>query len=91
MSKNRSPWSRKRLNHPPGPRPGGGIHRWDYPGTTPIPGRLGSWGRAGSLHPGGANFLLGGGSTRFLREATDRTVPERLGAMADGAVTPIPD
>jgi prepilin-type N-terminal cleavage/methylation domain-containing protein/prepilin-type processing-associated H-X9-DG protein len=70
---------------------GGGINRWDYPNTTPVIGRLGSWGRAGSLHPGGANVLLGDGSTRFLRETTDRTTLERLCAMADGAVTPDPD
>ena len=70
---------------------GGGINRWDFTGTDPQPGRLGSWGRCGSLHPGGANVLLGDGSTRFLRETADRVVLDRLCAMADGAVTIFPD
>jgi prepilin-type N-terminal cleavage/methylation domain-containing protein/prepilin-type processing-associated H-X9-DG protein len=61
-----------------------GINDWTYPNITATPGRLGSWGRMGSLHTGGANALFGDGSVRFLSEATDATTLSRLGTMADG-------
>ncbi len=71
---------------------GGGINRWDYStGIEPIRGRLGSWGRCGSLHAGGANLLFGDGSTRFLSETTERAVLERLCAMADGQTVILPN
>jgi prepilin-type processing-associated H-X9-DG protein len=38
-----------------------------------------------SSHPGnGANFALGDGSVRFLKETIDRSVYRRLGHRADG-------
>ncbi len=38
----------------------------------------------GSAHPGGANFVLGDGSVRFLSETIDQPVYEQLGHRADG-------
>jgi prepilin-type N-terminal cleavage/methylation domain-containing protein/prepilin-type processing-associated H-X9-DG protein len=76
-----------------GINPGAGINRWDY-GTPPVPpvyGRLGSWGRMGSLHTGGANCAFADGSVRFLGEGTDTTTLNRLSAMADGLTVAIPD
>jgi prepilin-type N-terminal cleavage/methylation domain-containing protein/prepilin-type processing-associated H-X9-DG protein len=71
----------------------GKINDWTYTSSTlgvitPIVGRLGSWGRPGSLHPGGCNFLLADGSVHFLPEGTASLVLQRLAAMADGAVVP---
>lgn len=38
----------------------------------------------GSLHPGGAQFLLGDGSTHFIAETVDLTTYDRLGQRNDG-------
>jgi prepilin-type processing-associated H-X9-DG protein len=38
----------------------------------------------GSEHPGGANFLLGDGSARFLNESISFTVYQDLGTIAGG-------
>jgi prepilin-type N-terminal cleavage/methylation domain-containing protein len=68
-----------------------GINDWSYTtaGFVPQPGRLGSWGRAGSLHNNGAWFCLADGSVRFLTENTSVTLLTYLGYMADGqAVSP---
>lgn len=40
----------------------------------------------GSHHAGGAHFLLGDGSVRFLSENIDRGIFENLGSIADGNV-----
>jgi prepilin-type N-terminal cleavage/methylation domain-containing protein/prepilin-type processing-associated H-X9-DG protein len=65
-----------------------GINDWSYTTLTgpitPQPGRLGSWGRAGSLHTGGAQFCFADGSVRFISQDTDQTTLTRLGYMADG-------
>jgi len=68
-----------------------GINNWDFsPVAPPVYGRLGSWGRAGSLHAGGANFCLADGSVRFVSETTNVTLLTRLGYMADGNVVSVP-
>jgi len=68
--------------------PGQGINRWDYNSSTgpitPIYGRLGSWGRMGSMHGGGANCVFADGSVRFISESADVTLLNNLAAMADG-------
>jgi prepilin-type N-terminal cleavage/methylation domain-containing protein len=65
-----------------------GINDWTYPvpGFTPTPGRLGSWGRAGSLHPAGCHFAMGDASVRFVRDSTSATTLTYVGYMADGNV-----
>jgi len=43
-----------------------------------------SWGFR-SAHPGGAQFLLGDGSARYVSQTIDNTTYQRLGGKADGA------
>lgn len=72
----------------------GGINEnrccpWDAdPNVRPgaIPSRLGNWSSTGSLHPGGAQFVLGDGSVRFISESTAFLILERLAYIADGQV-----
>jgi prepilin-type N-terminal cleavage/methylation domain-containing protein/prepilin-type processing-associated H-X9-DG protein len=68
-----------------------GINDWSF-GTyiTPLPGRLGSWGRAGSLHPSGAQFCFADGSVRFIDQNTNLTLLTKLGYMADGSTVSLP-
>lgn len=68
-----------------------GINRWDFT-TLPTPkfGRLGAWGRPGSLHPGGCNVLIADGSVRFFPENIDTTRLNSYAAMADGVVLQLP-
>jgi prepilin-type N-terminal cleavage/methylation domain-containing protein/prepilin-type processing-associated H-X9-DG protein len=67
--------------------PSQGLNDWSYYGyTTPIRGRLGSWGRAGSLHTNGVNFCFADGSVRFLSENIPVATLTLLGSMADGNV-----
>ena len=47
-------------------------------------GRLGDWGYAGSLHPGGANRVQADGSMRFVSENTTASLLDQVGRMADG-------
>jgi prepilin-type N-terminal cleavage/methylation domain-containing protein/prepilin-type processing-associated H-X9-DG protein len=62
-----------------------GINDWSFiPGVDPIPGRLGSWGRAGSLHPNGAQFCFADGHIRFISQDVSLTTLTNLGYMADG-------
>ncbi len=44
-----------------------------------------------SMHPGGAQFLLGDGSVHFLPETIDHWTFQYLGAKADGNPAQIPD
>ena len=70
---------------------GAGINDWSFYGyTVPKVGRLGSWGRAGSLHPNGAQFAFGDGSVRFISQSTPLTTLQRLGWMDDGAPVNLP-
>jgi type II secretory pathway pseudopilin PulG len=66
------------------------INTWVYGPNSPAylymrePGRLAEWGTAGSLHVGGATFLMGDGSVRFISENIDSTTRGRLHTMSDG-------
>jgi len=63
-------------------------NNWDFSAAAScIParvGRLGSWGRSGSLHTGGIHILMGDGSVRFLSENVSSTTRSRLVWIADG-------
>ena len=77
-----------------GVNPAAGINVWWAPGWGfPPPGIVGrsiSWGYAGSLHTGGANFGFADGSIHFISQATSTTVLYQLSAMADGSVVTLP-
>jgi prepilin-type N-terminal cleavage/methylation domain-containing protein len=64
-----------------------GINNYFY--TTSVPNtqpRLASWCYAGSYHDGGAHFVLGDGSVRFLSQNLDGGLVSRLARMSDGQV-----
>lgn len=67
---------------------GGPINCWTYGSTasTYLPGRVASWGMAGSLHPAGCNVVMADGSVHFIGESTSQIILARLCNMADGAV-----
>ena len=62
------------------------INQWDYYGdaATFLPGRLGQWMTAGSLHTGGVQAVLGDGAVRFISENIDGTTQNNLAKMSDG-------
>ena len=71
-----------------------GINNWSYnPPTGPIipkVGRVGSWGRPGSLHPGGCQVAMADGSVRFVPQVTPLTVRVNMAAMSDGNTVTLP-
>lgn len=56
--------------------------------NPPRRGRLGDWGRVGSLHTGGANFAMGDGSVRFVKETIPATTLRLIALVSDGGVPP---
>ena len=68
------------------------VNCWDYwiywpqySWAKPTPGRLASWGMAGSLHPAGCQVCMADGSVRFVPESTDVLVLGYMTSMADQA------
>lgn len=64
---------------------------WTTCGTVggtnpPRPGRLGDWGRVGSMHTGGAQFSMGDASVRFVRDSVPATTLKLYATIADGQV-----
>ena len=62
------------------------INQWDYYGdpATFLPGRLGQWMTAGSLHTGGVQAVLGDGAVRFISENINGTTQNNLAKISDG-------
>ena len=71
-----------------------GINNWNccawttppYGLITPIAGRRGEWGTAGSTHDGGIQVLMGDGAVRFLSQNINTSTRNNLGYIADGQV-----
>ena len=64
--------------------PRDGINNWTWGSYPVVPGRLGSWGRAGSLHPNGCHFAMGDASVRFVQQSTSPTLLVQSAQMDDG-------
>ena len=70
------------------------INLWSFPalGVPPSPqvGQLWSWALPGSLHPGGAQMVMGDGSVHFLSESTGNTILQDLTTIDNGEVVTVP-
>lgn len=64
------------------------INNWQYYTytTTFLPGRLGQWMTAGSLHSGGCQVVMADGSVRFISQNIAAVTQNNLARMADGQV-----
>jgi prepilin-type processing-associated H-X9-DG protein len=62
------------------------VTRIQYNKFYGINHRLSPYQNFGSWHAGGAHFLLGDGSVRFISENVDGFVYQYLGSIADGQV-----
>ncbi len=69
---------------------GEGINEWDFSTNAVINGQLGTWGSAGSLHPGGCNFAMGDGTVRFVSQTASIAVLTAVSTIADGLTADTP-
>jgi prepilin-type N-terminal cleavage/methylation domain-containing protein len=72
-----------------------GINVWNY-NNNPSPlngkrGRRASWYNVASLHPGGAQFVLGDGAVRFVSETTELRVLDSACKISDGQTVNLGD
>ena len=65
------------------------VNTWG-PTTAPVAGQHDYWQRVGSLHTGGANFLMGDGSVTFVSQGTPTSLLSRLSTIAGGEVAQLP-
>ena len=77
--------------------PKDGINIFVFPSWTganagkPLPrGKSGEWWFPGSLHTGGANFVMADGSVSFMRDSIDVATLGNLSKIADGNVITLP-
>ncbi|MEZ6130185.1 MAG: DUF1559 domain-containing protein [Planctomycetaceae bacterium] len=66
--------------------PATGINVWNYNNVSNVVGKRASWYTCASLHTGGAQFVLGDGSVRFVSENVDLNTLTYLCRAADGQV-----
>ena len=59
---------------------------WSVPSNRVKIGQLSTWGTAGSLHQGGAQFGLGDGSVRFVSETIETTMLRRMASISEGVL-----
>ncbi|MFH1266895.1 MAG: DUF1559 domain-containing protein [Planctomycetota bacterium] len=67
-----------------------GLNRWPRSTNPGRRGQLGDWYWAGSLHPGGLNFLMADGSVQFVSETADQGILNATLTMAGGEVVGTP-
>lgn len=69
-----------------------GINNWYFSSApSTVPGRLGSWGRAGSTHTGGCHFAMGDGTVKFVSENINLTMLTGLAKIADNSTETLED
>jgi len=59
---------------------------WYVPTNRVRVGQLATWGTVGSLHPGGAQFVMGDGSVRFVSEGVETVVSRRMSSISEGVL-----
>lgn len=66
--------------------PAQGINIWNYNHRNNRKGERATWYNVASMHPGGAQFVMGDGSVHFVAETIDIPTLSLLSTIADGQV-----